>query len=253
MEKLNKKEKHKHLFTNILKGSIFAIVMLAPMFSVLTRCLYVVCNPNAKDSYSNNRITQITQITNDNSLQEGLQYYVKSKPYNDNYTYYYLYSYISIDLSDYPTAEKFRIEDARTNQHYIAFYDSNNTRLVSYKWGTNDNTNDIEEFYFTYLSKQGSSRPELTNATYVYYYYTSTQSLDNAFEYSIEQLKESSMYNWAENTAIYQGLYDMCTGMGTNEVIPLLLAYWALLTAIYIVFDIIIWCFTKITHFVSTD
>ena len=50
MEKLEKK-KHDHNLTKWLKFGIFAVIMIAPFLSVLSKCVYVAVNKNAKESY----------------------------------------------------------------------------------------------------------------------------------------------------------------------------------------------------------
>ena len=85
--------------------------------------------------------------------------------------------------------------------------------------------------------------------------YTSTAgTLDNVFYYAVAQLQTESLFNWCTNTGIYTTINAMNTGLGiTDATISLLLTYWALLTALYVVFDIIIVLFTKITHFFTNE
>lgn len=130
MEKL--KKKHNHLLTDILKFTIFAVIMLAPFFAVLTECLYMIVNKNAPTNYT------------------GIQ------------------------------ADVF----------YIA----------------------------------------------------------------VDKIATKPIFTWTTNTGIYTPINAMLTGLdfGTStNTLAVLLTYWSLNTAIYIVFDIIIWAFTKITHFVN--
>lgn len=74
------------------------------------------------------------------------------------------------------------------------------------------------------------------------------------FYNAIDELNNQPIFNWTQQTAIYTAINNMCTGLefGTSgNTLSLLLTYWSLNTAIYIVFDIIIFCFTKITHFLN--
>lgn len=50
MDKL--KIKHNHKLTDILKVCIFSIVMMAPLFAILTECLYIICNKSAPTNYA---------------------------------------------------------------------------------------------------------------------------------------------------------------------------------------------------------
>lgn len=124
--------KHDHSLTDILKVLLFAIVMLAPFFAILTECLYMICNKNAPTNY------------------------------------------------------------------------------------------------------------------------TGTQQ--DVFYNAITNIGNQSIFNWTENTGIYQVINSMCTnleiGTGSN-FLAILLTYWTLNTCIYIIFDIIISVFTKLTHIVN--
>ena len=79
--------------------------------------------------------------------------------------------------------------------------------------------------------------------------YTGVQQ--DVFYNAINNIGTKSIFTWTESTAIYTPINNMLTGLeigtGTN-ILAILLTYWSLNTAIYIVFDIIIFCFTKITH-----
>lgn len=121
--------KHDHKLTNLLKYVIFAIIMLAPFFAVITECLYMVVNKNAPSNY--------------------------------------------------------------------------------------------------------------------------TGTPENVFYLAVSKIATQPIFSWTTNTGIYTPINAMLTGLdfgtGTN-VLAVLLTYWSLNAAIYIVFDIIIFMFTKLTH-----
>lgn len=127
MEKLKDlKIKHCHTLTDILKVLIFAIVMLAPFFAVMTECLYMICNKNAPANYT------------------GVQ--------------------------------------------------------------------------------------------------------QDVFYNAVANLSTKALFNWTENTGIYQAIYGLTNGLEMQNTIALLLTYWTITTLVYIIFDIVIVIFTKITH-----
>lgn len=82
-----------------------------------------------------------------------------------------------------------------------------------------------------------------------------TSTIDNVFEYSIEQTQQSNLYNWAKETGTYTVLYNTTSGLGiTNEFIPMLMAYWLIVSVIYFLFDIaliLIWAVHKKIHELS--
>ena len=74
---------------------------------------------------------------------------------------------------------------------------------------------------------------------------------NNIFYDAVAKLSTQQLFNWTTSTAIYSTLSLMLNGfdLGTGAAtLCLLLTYWALMAAIYIVFDIIIFIFTKLTH-----
>ena len=82
-------------------------------------------------------------------------------------------------------------------------------------------------------------------------YNTNATTTTNVFYTAVSNMTGNTLFNWTTSTAIYTAINSMLTGLeiGTGTTtLAILLTYWALMTAIYIVFDIIIFCFTKITH-----
>lgn len=82
--------------------------------------------------------------------------------------------------------------------------------------------------------------------------YTGTQQ--NVFYEAIDQIGTQPIFNWTTGTAMYTTINGMTTGLdfgsGAN-VLAILLTYWSLNTAVYIIFDIVIWAFTKLTHWME--
>ena len=76
-------------------------------------------------------------------------------------------------------------------------------------------------------------------------------TLSNVFYTSLEDINNAPIFNWTESTGMYTVINNMTQDLefGTSgNTLATLLTYWSLNTAIYIIFDIIIWAFTKITH-----
>lgn len=253
MEKL--KKKHNHKATKALQIVIFFIMMLAPLIAVGAKCGYTILNPNAKDSYTENYIQATKKLTTTAQLVEGQQYTLK---YNNNLgnvntsSNVIFYSSISIDWTDY---------GAPSGNNYNGFftYKTNSNNYLYLKDGTTT-------VYTFWNSPFGTSFNEITftasedltlNGNQNWDAYTTImqkETLDNVFYISTNQLNEEPLFNWTKSTAIYTGINTMLTGLdiGTGTTtLAILLTYWALMTAIYIVFDIIIFCFTKLTHLIQ--
>lgn len=81
-----------------------------------------------------------------------------------------------------------------------------------------------------------------------------TGTIQNVFYNAVANISTQSLFTWTEDTAIYTAVSGMTTGLefgSSGNTLAILLTYWALNSAIYIVFDIIIECFVKITHLVN--
>ena len=77
-------------------------------------------------------------------------------------------------------------------------------------------------------------------------------TLDNVFYYAVDQMQQSPLFNWTTNTAIFTGVEGMTSGMGINtQAIAILLTYWLICTAIYIIIDIVVKGFTWLTHLIG--
>lgn len=258
MENTLKKEKkqHDHKLTKLLKVGIFSLVMLAPFMAIASKVAYTTFNKNAKDSYYGQTINEKTetQITNIEDLKSSDykfnnniinlentngQFRINIKNFtSDNITNGEQIN--NIRFYSYPTGNE-------TTIMYAAFY-IDNTFFIS----KNLNLQSIE-FYcyienFTYDNT--SYEPFITSFYKISY--NKNSYLDNAFYYAIDQLQESELFNWTQNTAIYSGIYGLTNGMGNNNpTMAILLTYWTITTCIYVIFDIIIELFTWLTHLIG--
>lgn len=80
--------------------------------------------------------------------------------------------------------------------------------------------------------------------------YTGTQQ--DVFYNAVSNMCAKPLFSWTTQTGIYTPINAMCTGLEIQSgALPILLTYWALMTAIYIVFDIVIKMFTYITHLIK--
>ena len=248
MEKLEKK-KHDHKLTSWLRFGIFAVVMLAPFFSVLSKCIYVAVNKNAKESYYGQTINET----------------IKKDGYKNNTEYYTLRTYdienIQGEISYIITNLNVEGTNPITTDNEeevieLFFYNYQNTYYCRIKY--NDGT---PLQYWTYKNTQYQdtifkfylvAEPTEQAKQYLSYFeYNKNSYLSNAFEYAIEDLENSNIYNWSKQTGIYTAINNMVEGLGASNILGMLLAYWGILTAIYIVFDIVIECFTKLTHLLA--
>lgn len=249
---------HKHTLTGILKVLLFALLMLAPIFSVASRCLYVICNKNAYQSYSGQNVEDTTYTRTDiNNLKvNDLVYYNsngQAQIQRVGTDLYITASNITLNDISYNNADTIQFyaypSTPNSNTLYIVIKEGNST-LISRDVMSGDYT-----CTFNFLSYNSNA----VNQNYIdgmknFYVitYNANSKLDNVFTYSVNEMENDQLFNWTQNTAIYTGINTMTTGIGiTQEAIPILLTYWFLLTVIYVIVDIIINTFTLLTHFIQ--
>ena len=244
---------------------IYGFLLFMPLLSIGARCLYVVFNKNAYKSYSNfnSETHEYVNVNNFNNLIVGNTYKFISNNTGattiTNNNSYMMVENVKIISSSRAITE----EQAETITRFGLYLYNNNTLL---RFNNDSGIADIAfnsgyaEFTFTYL---GLINVNTTNQFENYFdrtIYSNNltnygNTLDNVFEYSINQTQESNIYNWAKETGTYTVLYNTTTGLGiTNEFIPMLMAYWLIVSVIYFLFDIaliLIWAVHKKIHELS--
>lgn len=249
-----KELKHDHSLTELLKVLIFSILMLLPFFAVGTTSLYVICNKNAYQSYSNSNLVERTSlIASTGNLVQGKQYDAKldlTIGYNNSSRY--RYSEISLDWTQYGApsghnVDSFSIYNSNHTEYYVYLYE-NDTQVYTFWNGTTQLGRDLT---FSMIPSQDITQ----NGNQCLVWTTNVfqqQKLDNVFYYSFNKLQESDLFNWTQNTAIYTGVKAMTDNLEiTTPVIAILIVYWFILTIIYVIIDIVLKCFTTLTHMLS--
>lgn len=68
---------------------------------------------------------------------------------------------------------------------------------------------------------------------------THNLNAENIFYRSINKVENSDLFNWSKNSVVYTTLLATCTQLSiTTTFIPMLLAYWLIISVIYILYDI---------------
>ena len=144
--------------------------------------------------------------------------------------------------------DRFQCENSSGRTRLI-IYDTNGIQHNYFNWQET-----ATQFYFVNKTTGNLIISQANTNTYIYsMVYTTENTQKNFFYESIDELHNQPIFNWAEHTGIYTAINGMTEGldMGENNTLALLLSYWAICTAVYIVFDIVIVMFTKITHFIG--
>lgn len=247
----DKSKKHDHKGTKILKLSIFASVMLAPLFAIAFKCAYATFNKNAYQSYSSKSVYQNVNIDQYQNVNIGTKYTLTEKEFNTNGSQFNInFDYISltptdlgVDQATYDTINGFLINQ---NWQEIRFTNSSapTTPIVRYAWE--------KGFSFDIIFSSTNNSVQYINTWFFVNQITyNTDTLDNAFYYAVDQMKDNELFAWTKNTALYTPINAMTSGLGiTTDAIAVLLAYWLYITLIYVIFDIVIELFTYLSHLI---
>lgn len=78
--------------------------------------------------------------------------------------------------------------------------------------------------------------------------YTGVQQ--DLFYNAVANLSTKTLFTWVTGTGMYTTINSVLTGLdfGPDNTLALLLTYWIIITLIYVLFDIIIEMFIKLTH-----
>lgn len=248
---------HDHLLTKWLKVIIFAILMLAPIFSVAVRCAYVVCNKNAYLSYYGETINNHEDrlLTNLNQFELNKTYMFNSNTKDTTgitfpkgaYAYVMNVSNVNIIDTNYTDLIEFNkiglylasngdfsVQFANDETTQVKYFTGNNFLIFSFQYEGNNLNFDFTTIDIFY---------EVIYNDYSY--------LDNVFDYSVAQLQQDQLFNWTQQTGVYTGVNAMTTGLGlTDGTISILITYWTLLSIIYVIIDIVLEGFVALTHMI---
>lgn len=197
-----------------LMGIIYAIVMCIPFFTILVRCLYVQLNKNAYQSYSNfnSTLTEYRQINSYDSMIVGNTYKLISNNLENSDLKTSTNGIMLVDNVVVETSSRALTQSQIDGINSILLYKYNNNTIVR----LNNPTETIQDYglnshyitcTFRFLGFSGVD----TNNTFTYYFdgcfyenalTNTTNTLDNAFEYSLNEITKNNnigrlnLVNW---------------------------------------------------------
>lgn len=232
---------------------LYAILMLLPVFSVLFTCLYVCFNKNAKDSYFGDTINNETIIyTNDFNGNDKFYLSIPNSSLSQfNNAGGIEFTYILIDNLE--VINNSTSQDL-TGVFKLGFYSNNNVEYLvyfinesnpsGYQFYLSNNYSGLLEISFNVL---GASERFYTfsegNDIIYKFEYNKYSYLDNVFYYSFDQVANSDMFGWANNSFICEpfkfitGLF----GVQSDNAINTYLSYWGSISIIWLVFDLVLY------------
>lgn len=273
MRKKDENKRKKGQETTIGK-IIYGFLLFMPLLAIAVTCGYAIFNKNAYQSYGDKYIKS-TQVVNDSSfLQPNNDYSFSAQTFFDNTEEFkdggkYKFNTSSIEdwnifISGSGSIPLTPQENETING--FVFYYANNKRLSLYNDDTLvktivDNGTSIrlvnlnKTIYFNLKEVAdwniGSyQNTYTTNSTYLITY--TIESLSDSFYYAIDKVTENPLFNWAQNSVIYTTTNATCNALSiTTPFIPLLLAYWLIISVIYFLYDIalmLVWTIHKKIH-----
>lgn len=240
------KSKSKSHETNIGK-IIYGFLLFMPLLAIAVTCGYAIFNKNAYQSYTKEETLEQYKITNNTTIVNGQEYTIKNVSLGGRTPIIYspqandicllfgmpnTYNYIGFRLDIATTGNKFIYGYNDYTTSYIAEQHDGNINWFQRKMPLTFTITDIN-------TNNNSALYQLTNIDMYWNNYTSQTKLDQVFYQAINKIEQSNLFNWAQNSIVYTTLTATCTALSINNTfIPLLLAYWLIISVIYILYDI---------------
>lgn len=264
------KNKHDHTATKKIKAWLFAIMLLLPFLFLIPTGLYYGLNQNAQLSETtitnNNYYNLSITLENDNmysadDMLENTIYQLNIDDYDNQVPYIYLadLKYVqpiggADDISN-SLVDDYQFEFDMTNG-FIKFITPNyqytfyNNRIEFYLV-FDSNTQGMNTLYgisFDYVYAYGTDLlvPSGENTTT-----TNTNDISTSIINAWNSTWQNPLFSWTSYSPFYAPMQNFTNVFGINDMqIANVLTYFATITAIYIVFDIIIELFTYLTHLI---
>lgn len=233
---MKKNKEHKKGESTIGK-IIYGFLLFMPLFAIGVTCGYAMFNKNAYQSYADEKENQYIKLS--------------------EVTEYPLYD-VNFNLSNginYTSSTRFQVSDVKYNfgnltqtlidslesTSYLQIWRDVNLNTNYCTW-QNANTNISALSNSLNITFTLNQQPPIGNSTdYDMYFYSSitNNKLDNVFYYAVDKVTENPLFSWSQNSIIYTTLNNTCNTLSiTTPFIPLILAYWLIISIIYFLYDI---------------
>lgn len=244
---------------------IFALLLLVPMFSIAIRCLYVVFNKNAYQSYSNfnSETHEYVNVDSFDDLIVGNTYKFISN--NDGFsTITNVNSYMQVENVNIISASRTITEEQAQSITRFGLYLYNNNTLLRF----NDDSgiqniafnSGFATFTFTYLGLINVN----TSNTFESYFDSTVYSnnltnygntLDNVFEYSIQQFVDKHGNGLINFFALLQDYFMQST---SANALYFTFANWCLnyvllVSCVWLLFSVLMWFINYCNYMLNTS
>lgn len=258
MEKL--KVKHDHTLTNIIKVCIFALFLILPFLVFLPTGLYYAFNEHAVNETTTEVDIHYKYQTNEvNSVDDlivGNIYHINKQNITE---------YGDIAICKYIGGQRYsnqlKIQFDNDGTSILRLIDSQTWNIVVYTGVTYQNTYTLNsnDIYFTYYDNinvdylpfiDNNIDPYFDTIENVVITEDVNQSITSSMNNAWQDTWETPLFNWTDNQNFGFTIKAFTNVFGISEEskITNYLTYILTLTAIYVVFDIVLEIFTKLTH-----
>ena len=236
------KKRSKFSLLKFLKVGILSIVMTAPFLAVGSSVAYSVCNKNA---VSSSRLNMVNKVNTSNtyyfSFSSVLNSSDSSNPFNSD-VFCYNFNFISENYNfSFDGYCKFNLRG-----RYLLVRTLKNLVIYSFEF-TSDFSYTVSAFIDPYcFNFLGGNVDYLIYVSSLFDY--DFRGLEDTFYRSIDTMRQSSIFNWASKTGVYNAVNMMCSGLmnDSDNLLAFLISYWSINLSIYLILDIVFWCFTHL-------
>lgn len=252
-----RKQSKKHHESTIGK-IIYGFLLFMPLFAIGTTCLISTFNMASKEEteihykYATNEVNSANDLVIGNVYKFDLNSFFNESL--SNYVELYdINSFIVYNSNDVNVHEIYNISDyylyiiqeedfiSVVNDYFgmplieMSYEQSKDFDLyITYSINEN-NIYNINNDYWTYLSICPHEHIPID------YVETHNVSAQDVFYDSVDKVQQSPLFNWTTNTGIYTDLNNTCSSLGiTTTFVPLLLAYWLIISVMYFLYDIVL-------------
>lgn len=230
---------------------LYAVLMFLPVFAIGTTCLINTFNMSAKEESEVVYKYETNEVNSSEDLIEGNIY--KFNLNNIDFpttTNYAKVEYLQIEtLSSSATSNQNLFNTSYYSQ--IGFFNYNGTTRIYFLNNSSNgnifyNTSNIINIDIVY-----NDTLLINNITYNNFSKcenlpiesVNSKNISNTFYKAIEQVENSTLFNWAYDSFLVVPFTSIFTlfGVPTNSVIMLMLSYWLSISLIWLVFDLVMY------------
>jgi len=216
---------------------LYAVLMLLPIFASGVSCAYAIFNKNAYQSYASSDESNYYN-TSINNLNIGEIYYLITP---STYEYQRQQDFTEISVQDV------KFDNVTKDVYKLRIYVPTNSIILYIQAIGNEGftfTSDVPHILsFAYYGINNNYYSSQIDTILYDKEVITTSYLSDVFYYSVNQVKNNVLFNWASNSFLITPIQYIVSlfSMPSNSFIVMLLSYWLAISIIWLVFDLIMY------------